>query len=161
MGILLLFVLFLLGLMAYSLSDPIHENPTTPHNYSQRHSPSFARQSKAAAPSSPLSVQVRLSDALVSNEPPSLDFLPYQHICKPWPPLYLSTNSTPPSASSSVCPLLLPLPAARRADPSASAIELSSEALGGSIVDVSDDFFAAADCLLRVPVSLTTSAFVC
>lgn len=31
--------------------------------------------------------------------------------------------------------------------------ELSSEALGGSIVNVSDDFFASATCLLRVPVS--------
>ncbi|KAK4057093.1 Allantoicase [Microbotryomycetes sp. JL221] len=34
-------------------------------------------------------------------------------------------------------------------------IELSSEALGGSIVDVSDDFFASAHCLLRVPPSVS------
>ncbi|KAK4052373.1 Allantoicase [Microbotryomycetes sp. JL201] len=33
--------------------------------------------------------------------------------------------------------------------------ELSSEALGASIVDVSDDFFASAKCLLRVPPSVS------
>ncbi|GAA5847645.1 hypothetical protein JCM3766R1_002433 [Sporobolomyces carnicolor] len=37
----------------------------------------------------------------------------------------------------------------------ASLIELSSEALGGSIESVSDEFFAAASCLLRVPPSVS------
>ncbi|GAA5926177.1 allantoicase [Sporobolomyces koalae] len=36
-----------------------------------------------------------------------------------------------------------------------SLIELSSEALGGSIEAVSDEFFAAAACLLRVPPSVS------
>ncbi|GAA5992512.1 hypothetical protein JCM5350_003502 [Sporobolomyces pararoseus] len=36
-----------------------------------------------------------------------------------------------------------------------SLIELSSEALGGSIESVSDEFFAAASCLLRVPPSVS------
>lgn len=35
--------------------------------------------------------------------------------------------------------------------------ELSSEALGGSIQSVSDEFFAAASCLLKVPVSCKNS----
>ncbi|GAA6024809.1 hypothetical protein JCM11491_005615 [Sporobolomyces phaffii] len=36
-----------------------------------------------------------------------------------------------------------------------SLIELSSEALGGSIESVSDEFFAAASCLLKVPPSVS------
>jgi hypothetical protein len=40
--------------------------------------------------------------------------------------------------------------------------ELSSEALGATIVDVSDEFFVTADHLLRVPVRLPShsSAFL-
>ena len=38
-------------------------------------------------------------------------------------------------------------------DPYLAATELTSEALGAKIESVSDEFFADAACLLRVPVS--------
>lgn len=44
----------------------------------------------------------------------------------------------------------VPLPSAGSSSPFSSLVELSSDALGSTVVDVSDDFFAAASNLLSV-----------